>query len=67
MLRVIKQLVSIPVFVMVRPRGGDFLYSEKEFEVMKMDVVSLKENGADGVVMGILNRWCRSHVNVVTI
>jgi len=41
---------------MIRPRGGDFLYSEAEFEVMKEDVKVLKEAGADGMVFGILTR-----------
>ena len=57
MLRIIKQRSPIPVFVMIRPRGGDFLYSEDEFEVMKEDLTVLKEAGADGVVFGILTRF----------
>lgn len=57
MLKVIKQKSPIPVFVMIRPRGGDFLYTEEEFEVMKEDVKILKEAGADGVVFGILTRF----------
>ena len=56
MLSVVKQLISIPVFVMIRPRGGDFLYSDNELEVMKADVRALKQAGADGFVTGILNR-----------
>lgn len=54
MLRVTKSSVRIPVFVMIRPRGGDFLYSETEFQVMKEDLQVMKENGADGIVFGIL-------------
>jgi copper homeostasis protein len=54
MLRVVKREVKIPVFVMIRPRGGDFLYSESEYQVMSEDLKVLKENGADGVVFGIL-------------
>ena len=57
MLRRIKQCVSVPVFVMIRPRGGDFCYSEHEMQVMKMDIEVLKEHGADGVVIGVLNRY----------
>jgi CutC family len=56
MLRVVKQLVKIPVFVMIRPRGGDFHYSDQEMDVMKIDVKILKENGADGIVLGLLHR-----------
>lgn len=51
-----KERVSIPVFVMIRPRGGDFFYSDDEFEVMKRDIISAKQQNADGVVFGILHR-----------
>lgn len=54
MLRVVKRGVGIPVFVMLRPRGGDFLYSDSEFQVMVEDLKVLKENGANGIVFGIL-------------
>ena len=56
MLRIIKQRTPIPVFVMIRPRGGDFLYSIDEFEVMKEDIRIMKGGGADGIVFGILTR-----------
>lgn len=45
---------SIKINVMIRPRGGDFCYSDIEFEAMKEDVRLFKENGADGIVFGIL-------------
>lgn len=54
LLSVVKQEVDLPVFVMIRPRGGDFSYSEQEFEVMKEDLVALKD--ADGFVFGVLTR-----------
>ena len=44
----------IPVFVIVRPRGGDFLYSETEFESMRQDVTALKSLGVPGIVTGCL-------------
>lgn len=45
---------GIGLMVMIRPRGGDFLYSELEFEVMKKDIAVAKGLGADGVALGIL-------------
>nr|XP_023417256.1 copper homeostasis protein cutC homolog [Cavia porcellus] len=53
-LQVVKQSVQIPVFVMIRPRGGDFLYSDREIEVMKADIQLAKLYGADGLVFGAL-------------
>ena len=55
LLRVVKQEVNVPVFVMIRSRGGDFAYSEQEFEVMKEDLRLFREDGnADGFVFGVL-------------
>ncbi|MDY4610264.1 MAG: copper homeostasis protein CutC [Sphaerochaetaceae bacterium] len=52
--RTAKRLVSIPMNVMIRPRGGDFCYSDHEFEVMKEDARVFKEEGANAIVFGIL-------------
>jgi copper homeostasis protein len=49
------KMLDIPVFVLIRPRPGDFLYSMEEFEAMKEDVAFCKEHRAEGVVLGILN------------
>ena len=48
-----KQL-HIKLYVLIRPRGGDFLYSDDEFEVMKRDIQYCIDAGCDGVVIGIL-------------
>ena len=50
-----KKQLDIPVFVMIRPRGGDFNYSDIEFEIMKADIDMAKNLGAEGVVFGILS------------
>ncbi|XP_063963690.1 copper homeostasis protein cutC homolog [Lytechinus pictus] len=55
MLQVIKkECPDLPVFVLIRPRGGDFVYSMLEIEVMKQDIKLMKEHGADGFVLGVL-------------
>ena len=46
---------TITINTMIRPRGGDFCYSDVEFEAMLEDVKAFKEHGADGIVFGILN------------
>ena len=47
--------LNIPVFILIRPRKGDFIYSDEEFELMKSDIVKFKEMGCKGIVSGILN------------
>jgi len=46
--------LSIPVHVLIRPRGGDFAYSERELAVMRHDIEAAKSLGATGVVLGVL-------------
>lgn len=50
----VKQCTRVPVFVMIRPRGGDFLYSDREVDVIKADIRLAKQHGADGLVFGAL-------------
>jgi copper homeostasis protein len=50
----LKSKMHIPVFVMIRPRGGNFFYSKEEFEQMKNNILQFKNAGADGFVFGIL-------------
>src|SRR2546425_11950486 len=49
-----RKRVSIPLYVKIRPRGGDFLYSDVEVEVMRRDILQATQVGADGVVLGLL-------------
>jgi len=50
-----RELLQIELYPIIRPRGGDFLYTDAEFEIMKKDVQLCKESGCDGVVVGMLN------------
>lgn len=50
-----RKLITIPLFVMIRPRSGNFIYSDAEFEQMKKDIIHFKKMNADGFVFGILN------------
>lgn len=49
----------LKVHVIIRPRGGDFLYNEDEFAAMRHDIAAVKEAGADGVVIGLLDPEAR--------
>ena len=54
----LKQVVdklSIPIFVLIRPRGGCFVYSNAEFDIMKHNIQLCKELGCQGIVSGVLN------------
>ena len=47
--------LDIPVFILIRPRGGDFIYSNEEFELMKRDILRFRKMGCKGIVSGVLN------------
>ena len=49
-----KKLAKIPINCMIRPRGGDFCYSDLEFQAMKEDILAFKQAGVNGIVFGIL-------------
>jgi len=53
-IRLARERLHIRLHVIIRPRGGDFCYSDTEFEVMKLDVDLCKQLGVDGVVIGLL-------------
>ena len=54
---VIKTLnkLKIPVFILIRPRSGDFVYTNEEFKLMKSDIIKFKKLGCNGIVSGVLN------------
>jgi copper homeostasis protein len=51
-----RKKLAIELYVMIRPRGGDFLYTDDEFAIMKADIGMCKELGCDGIVLGILTK-----------
>ena len=53
-LEVVRNKINIPIFPMIRPRGGDFVYTIDEFNIMKKDIQICKQMGFEGVVFGIL-------------
>ena len=55
LIAVVRQAVSIPLHIMIRPRGSDFCYSDDEFRVMQRDVLMAKQLRADAIVLGILD------------
>jgi copper homeostasis protein len=50
-----RESFDIALFPIIRPRGGDFLYTKDEFEIMKNDIRLCKELGCEGIVIGLLN------------
>lgn len=58
----VRKHIRIGLFVMVRPRGGDFCYTDLEFEVMQEEVRQARHLGADGIVLGLLDEQGRVDV-----
>lgn len=55
MIREARKISGIGLHVIIRPRGGDFLFDDDEFAMMETDIDTAKEEGADGVVIGLLS------------
>ena len=51
-----KKYLKIPVIVMIRPRGGNFVYNDPELEIMSRDIEACKSAGADGIAIGLLTK-----------
>ena len=54
LLRNLRSKLNIPIHVMIRPRTGDFLYSDDDFAIMQEDIALAAQSGANGVVFGLL-------------
>jgi copper homeostasis protein len=54
LISLVRKNIYIDLYVMNRPRGGDFCYSDTEFQVMKQDIELAKQQNVDGVALGIL-------------
>jgi copper homeostasis protein len=52
----VRNAITIGLHVIIRPRTGDFFYSDYEFEIMKYDIINAKSLGADGIAVGILTK-----------
>ncbi|HEX6334642.1 MAG TPA: copper homeostasis protein CutC [Flavisolibacter sp.] len=55
-IRKCREKFAVQLFPIIRPRGGDFLYTDEEFAIMLADVKQCREYGCDGVVSGFLHR-----------
>lgn len=55
LVQTVRDKIAIGLQVIIRPRGGDFCYSEEEVEIMQRDIEATKRLGADGVVLGVLD------------
>lgn len=56
LLKSVKENISIPVHVLIRPRSGDFTYSEAEFDIMKSNIKLCVDLDFDGIVTGVLQK-----------
>jgi copper homeostasis protein len=54
LIRTARESLRIPLYPIIRPRGGDFLYTDEEFSIMLRDIEYCKQVGCDGVVIGML-------------
>lgn len=55
-MRHVRERVRVPIFTMIRPRGGDFVYSPEELSQMRRDIAAAKQAKMDGIVLGVLTK-----------
>ncbi|TMX48607.1 copper homeostasis protein CutC [Vibrio alginolyticus] len=60
------RISTIPIYAMIRPRQGDFFYSEEEIEMMRWDIEAAHQSGLDGVVLGVLTQEGGIHMPFAT-
>ncbi|WP_337993004.1 copper homeostasis protein CutC [Clostridium sp. 'White wine YQ'] len=60
-----KKVLKTPFNVIIRPRGGDFVYTEDEIEIMKMDIQECRHLGINGIVVGVLNKENKIDVEIM--
>lgn len=53
----VRKNTELPIHVLIRPRFGDFLYSEHEVNIIKNEVIKFRELGANGIVVGMLDKY----------
>src|SRR5260370_24300752 len=56
LMRMARKKVKVPIFAMIRPRAGDFVYSPHELAQMHSDIATARRMGMDGIVLGLLTR-----------
>jgi copper homeostasis protein len=56
LMRHVRELVRVPIFAMIRPRAGDFVYSPEEVSQMRRDIAAAKRAEMDGIVLGVLTK-----------
>lgn len=56
LIKIARDRMTVPIFVMVRPRGGDFFYTDEEFEVLMSEIKVCKVFGVQGIVTGVLTQ-----------
>jgi copper homeostasis protein len=62
LMQTVRRHLQIPIHVLIRPRAGDFFYSDHEFEIMRDDILAACQCGMNGIVLGILQR--DGHVDI---
>jgi copper homeostasis protein len=56
LMQTVRRHVTVPIHVLIRPRAGNFLYSDLEIESMQHDIEAAKQIGMDGLVLGVLDK-----------